>query len=154
MTNKQRFFKQALIKQVHTSKLWFDVYSHDRDLYETMLQNNFGVKSSKELDISQLMELVKFLNGQKFVSFKTEATKNQIAFLLSLWEQKSIAKDEKSLLMLIYTRFKISLNSIYDLPKKDFKKVIAVVQNLKAKEKNYDEHYAHSISKLKLNKGF
>ena len=154
MTNKQRFFKQALIKQVHTSKLWFDVYSHDRDLYETMLQNNFGVKSSKELDISQLMELVQFLNGQKFVSFKTEATTNQIAFLLSLWEQKSIAKDEKSLLMLIYTRFKISLNSIYDLQKKDFKKVIAVVQNLKAKEKSYDEHYAHSISKLKLNKGF
>ena len=119
-----------------------------------MLQNNFAVKSSKELDISQLVELVKFLNGQKFVSFKTEATKNQIAFLLTLWEQKSINKDENSLLMLIYTRFKISLKSIYDLQKKDFKKVIAVVQNLKTREKSYEEHYAHSVSKLKLDKGF
>lgn len=150
MTQKQRAYKQALIKQVHISKLYVDVYSKDRELYEDMLINNFGVKSSKDLDIEQLIKLVKFLDGQTFVSLKTTATKNQIAFLLTLWKQKARNKDEKSLLNLIYMRFKISLNSIYDLEKKDFKKVVAVLQNMKIEEKTYEELYKNSMSKLKL----
>ena len=150
MTQKQRAYKQALIKQVHTSKLYIDVYSKDRELYEDMLTNNFGVKSSKDLDIEQLIKLVKFLDGQTFVSLKTTSTKNQIAFLLTLWKQKARNKDEKSLLNLIYMRFKISLNSIYDLEKKDFKKVVAVLQNMKIEEKTYEELYKNSMSKLKL----
>lgn len=150
MTQKQRVYKQALIKQVHISKLYVDVYSKDRELYEDMLINNFGVKSSKDLDIEQLIKLVKFLDGQTFVSLKTTATKNQIAFLLTLWKQKARNKDEKSLLNLIYMRFKISLNSIYDLEKKDFKKVVAVLQNMKIEEKTYEELYKNSMSKLKL----
>lgn len=150
MTQKQRVYKQALIKQVHISKLYVDVYSKDRELYEDMLTNNFGVKSSKDLDIEQLIKLVKFLDGQTFVSLKTTATKNQIAFLLTLWKQKARFKDEKSLLNLIYMRFKISLNSIYDLEKKDFKKVVAVLQNMKIEEKTYEELCKNSMSKLKL----
>ena len=150
MTQKQRAYKQALIKQVHTSKLYIDVYSKDRELYQEMLTNNFAVKSSKDLDIEQLIKLVKFLDGQTFVSLKTTATKNQIAFLLTLWKQKARFKDEKSLLNLIYMRFKISLNSIYDLEKKDFKKVVAVLQNMKIEEKTYEELYKNSMSKLKL----
>jgi len=47
-----------------------------------------------------------------------------------LWREKSRAKDEKSLLNLISSRFKISLNSIYDLEKKDFKKIVAVLKNI------------------------
>jgi len=150
MTQKQRAYKQALIKQVHISKLYVDVYSKDRELYEDMLTNNFGVKSSKDLDIEQLIKLVKFLDGQTMTSLKTTATKNQIAFLLTLWKQKARNKDEKSLLNLIYMRFKISLNSIYDLEKKDFKKVVAVLQNMKIEEKTYEELYKNSMSKLKL----
>lgn len=150
MTQKQRVYKQALIKQVHISKLYVDVYSKDRELYEDMLTNNFGVKSSKDLDIEQLIKLVKFLDGQTMTSLKTTATKNQIAFLLTLWKQKARNKDEKSLLNLIYMRFKISLNSIYDLEKKDFKKVVAVLQNMKIEEKTYEELYKNSMSKLKL----
>jgi len=150
MTQKQKAYKQALIKQVHTSKLYIDVYSKDRELYEEMLTNNFGVKSSKDLDIEQLLKLVKFLDAQTFVSLKTTATKNQIAFLLTLWKQKARFKNEASLLNLIYMRFKISLNSIYDLDKKDFKKVVAVLQNIKVDEPSYDEAYQNSISKLKL----
>lgn len=150
MTQKQRAYKQALIKQVHTSKLYLDVYSKDRELYEDMLTNNFAVKSSKDLDIEQLLKLVKFLDGQTMVSLKTTATKNQIAFLLTLWKEKARNKDEKSLLNLIYMRFKISLNSIYDLEKKDFKKVVAVLQNMKVQSQSYDEAYQNSKVKLKL----
>lgn len=131
MTSKQQQYKKMLVMQVHRTKLWFDVYSHDRELYEDMLFNNFGVKSSKDLNIDSLKKLIKFLGGNSFVSLKTTVTNNQARFLLTLWKQKARLKDEANLLKLIYNRFKISLNSIYDLEKKDFKKVIAVLQNMK-----------------------
>lgn len=131
MTNKQLQYKKMLIMQVHRTKLWFDVYSHDRELYEDMLFNNFKVRTSKDLSIDSLKKLVKFLGGSSFVSLKTTITDNQAKFLLTLWKQKARLKDEANLLKLIYNRFKISLNSIYDLEKKDFKKVIAVLQNMK-----------------------
>ncbi len=65
MTKKQRYFKAYLIKRVHTSKLYTDIYSKDRELYEDMLKNSFGVKSSKYLSIEELIRLVDFLNGKE-----------------------------------------------------------------------------------------
>ena len=133
MTQKQQDYKKLLVMQVHRTKLWFDVYSHDRELYETMLVNNFGVKSSKELDIDNLKKLIKFLNGGKMIYTKPNVgaiTKNQALFLITLWRQNARNKDDEALLKLIYKRFKISLNSIYELKKGDFKKVVAVLKNI------------------------
>lgn len=138
--------------QVHRTKLWFDVYRHDREFYEDMLFNNFGVKSSKDLNIDSLKRLVKFLGGSSFVSLKTTVTNNQARFLLTLWKQKARLKDEANLLKLIYNRFKISLNSIYDLEKKDFKKVIAVLQNMKEAVLEAGT-IEYSKTRLKLSKG-
>lgn len=152
MTSKQQQYKKMLVMQVHRTKLWFDVYSHDRELYEDMLFNNFGVKSSKDLNIDSLKKLIKFLGGNSFVSLKTTVTNNQARFLLTLWKQKARFKDEDSLLKLIYNRFKISLNSIYDLEKKDFKKVIAVLQNMKEAVLEAGT-VEYSKTRLKLSKG-
>lgn len=138
--------------QVHRTKLWFDVYSHDRELYEDMLFNNFKVRTSKDLSIDSLKKLVKFLGGSSFVSLKTTITDNQAKFLLTLWKQKARLKDEANLLKLIYNRFKISLNSIYDLEKKDFKKVIAVLQNMKEAVLEAGT-IEYSKTRLKLSKG-
>lgn len=152
MTNKQLQYKKMLIMQVHRTKLWFDVYSHDRELYEDMLFNNFKVRTSKDLSIDSLKKLVKFLGGSSFVSLKTTITDNQAKFLLTLWKQKARLKDEANLLKLIYNRFKISLNSIYDLEKKDFKKVIAVLQNMKEAVLEAGT-IEYSKTRLKLSKG-
>lgn len=133
MTQKQQAFKKMLVMQVHRTKLWFDVYSHDRELYETMLFNNFGVRSSKELDIDNLKKLIKFLNDGKMIYTKPNVvsiTKNQALFLITLWRQNARNKEDEALLKLIYTRFKISLNSIYELKKGDFKKVVAVLKGI------------------------
>ena len=131
MTQKQKFYKMALIKQVHTSKLYVEIYSKDRELYEQMLHSSFGVKSSKNLDIDSLKKLVLFLGGRVEVNLRTTATKNQIAFIRTLWRQRARNKDEKALLKMIYNRFKLDLNSIDELERKDFKKVVAVLNKIK-----------------------
>jgi len=150
MTQKQKIYKASLIKAVHTSKLYIDIYSKDRELYEDMLFNNFGVKSSKNLSIDELKRLVLFLGSSGFIKYdylKTKISKNQGAFLLTLWREKSRLKDEKSLLNLIKSRFKISLNSIYELEKKDFKKVVAVLKNMNI---SFEECVKLSKSKLRF----
>jgi len=150
LTKKQESYKASLIKAVHTSKTYIDIYSKDRELYEDMLFNNFGVRSSKNLSIDELKKLVLFLGSTRFLKhdyLKTKISKNQGAFLLTLWKQKSRAKDEKSLLNLIKSRFKISLNSVYDLEKKDFKKVVAVLKNISI---SFEERVELSKSKLRF----
>jgi len=48
---------------------------------------------------------------------------------------------------MIYSRFKISLNSIYELEKKDFKKVVAVLKNMNI---SFEESVKLSKSKLRF----
>ncbi len=150
MTQKQKHYKASLIKQIHTSKLYVEVYKNDRDLYELMLMSNYNVSSSKDLSIEQLLKLLAFLNQKTTSIEKIYATKNQINFIKTLWDQKAQNPDEKSLLKLIYNRFKIDLKNIEDLEKKDFKKVIALVQNLQIRQKTWEERIAYSKSKLRL----
>ncbi|MFX4241477.1 phage protein GemA/Gp16 family protein [Aliarcobacter butzleri] len=136
MTNKQRAYKQALIKQVHTSKLYIDVYSQDRELYEDMLQNNFGVKSSKDLSIDGLMELVKFLQGNPFTRSKKaiksfKATTNQTDYILTLWQKNSLYKDVFSLFNFAKKIIKKEINSLDELNKNEARTLINAVLNIK-----------------------
>jgi len=150
VTKKQESYKASLIKAVHTSQTYIDIYSKDRELYADMLFNNFGVRSSKNLSIDELKKLVLFLNSTGFLKYdflKTTISKNQCAFLTVLWKQKSRTKDEKSLLNLIKSRFKISLNSVYDLEKKDFKKIVAVLKNISI---GFEDSVEFSKSKLRF----
>ncbi len=153
MTPKQKAYKKILVQQIHTSKLYCNVYKHDRDLYELMLKNSYNVNSSKDLNIEELKNLLKFLNGKTARVEKVYASSNQIAFIKTLWEKNSENKDESSLLNLLYNRFKISLKHIENLEKKDFRKVIALLQNMKVRKRTYEEAYRHSMSKLYFKKG-
>ena len=51
MTKKQKNYKKALLKLVHISKMYKEVYANDRELWEEFLNNNYGVKSSKFLSV-------------------------------------------------------------------------------------------------------
>ncbi len=150
MTSKQRNFKAILIKQVHTSVLYKQVYKHDRDLYEQMLENTFGVKSSKDLSIDELLALVSFLNQKTAFIQKAFISNNQVSFLKSLWDQKANYPTEDNLLKLIYNKFKLDLKSINELHRKDFKKVVGLLKNLKKKELSDKERLAYSLSILKV----
>ena len=58
MTKKQKAYKNALLRRVHTTKKYLEVYARDRELWETFLQNSYGVTSSKDLTIDELKNLI------------------------------------------------------------------------------------------------
>jgi len=95
LTKKQESYKASLIKAVHTSKLYIDIYSKDRELYEDMLFNNFGVRSSKNLSIDELKKLVLFLGSTGFLKhdyLKTKISKIKVLFYLCFGEKNQELK--------------------------------------------------------------
>lgn len=130
MTQRQRAYKQALIKQVHISSLYMDVYRHDRELYEQMLQNSFGKTSSKDLSIEELISLVDFLKGN-IKEIKTSASNNQIAFLKNEWKRVSMLKDTYSLKAFLNKNFGWGIDALEELSAAQFKKAIGAVKNIK-----------------------
>jgi len=133
MTKKQRAYKQALIRSIHTSPLWRSVYSNDRELYEEMLFNTFGVKSSKELSIDELKSLDDFMHQRKkeVAPKGVYATKQQIAFIQTLWFERSTFKFGFSLLRFASRVFKRDVSDITKITKKEAKQLISAIKALK-----------------------
>ena len=134
MTDKQRRYKSALIKSIHCSDMYKNIYAHDRDLYESMLQNRFGVDSSKKLGIEELISLDRFMNkkdGLQIVPKKIYATKNQIAFIKTLWGANSKEKTISSLLKLVSKVLQKEVERLEDIAKNEAGKVIASIKNIK-----------------------
>jgi len=134
MTVLQKSLKSSLIKQVHISILYQQIYKHDRDMYEDLLLNHFGVSSSKELDIDQLMELVKFLNKKsdslKVMMRKSDATPSQIRFIKDRWQKVAREKSEDALRAFIKRITKKSYLHIDSICKKDAQKIIIALKNM------------------------
>jgi hypothetical protein len=131
MTKKQQNFKRALIKQVHTSPMYKGIFAHNRDLYEDMLKAKFGVTSSKDLSIDELIALVDYLNHTTDKIELPPATQNQIAYIKTQWLLKAESKDETSLLKFIKRVTKKEIKSLENLTKRDASKVIGALNNLK-----------------------
>ncbi len=131
MTKKQKAYKNSLLRKVHTSRTYLEVYSKDRELYEQMLKNSFGVKSSKDLSIDELKRLVDFLDGKSNEIKKDLITTNQKSYILVMWGKKSLFKDENSLLKFAKRILQRDVNSIDKITKREAIKLIAAVKNLK-----------------------
>ena len=131
MTKKQKIYKNSLLRSVHTSRTYLEVYSKDRELYEQMLKNSFGVKSSKDLSIDELKRLILFLNGKSNDLKKDLITTNQKSYILVMWDKKSFFKDEDSLLKFAKRILQREVNSIDEITKREAIKLIAAVKNLK-----------------------
>ena len=130
MTKKQVGYKIALIKQIHCSPAWRDVYRDHRGLYEHMLMAHFEVKSSKDLSIDELKSLLEFMNGKSAIK-KVLATNNQLAYIVTLWQKNSMYKDMFSLLKFIKNKFGLDVKELKDISKRDVTKVIGAVKNIK-----------------------
>lgn len=134
MTEKQRRYKSSLIKSVHSSEVYKDVYKDDRDLYEAMLENTFGVTSSKKLSIEELINLNNFMNKKgelRVAPKKVGATTNQINFIKTLWTHNSRKKDLTSLLTQVKKVIKRDVNALENLRKDEAGRVIASIKNIK-----------------------
>ena len=134
MTAKQKRLKQSLIKQVHTSKKWQSYYKENEEDYRDKLEAHFGKRSSKEMNIEQLIALVKWLNYDLpelpvIKDRSSEATQRQITAIHGLWQRYARDKSDKALRSFVA---KITGNTylhLDKLAKKDAQKVILALKN-------------------------
>ncbi len=131
MTNAQKRYKIGLIRQVHTSKLYNSVYKNDRELYEDMLSNSFGVTSSKELSIEELIKLVEFLEQKALNIYVPKASDNQMHFIQTLWKANATFKEYSYMIKFINKRvIKREVSSLKELHKREVAGVIGAIKKL------------------------
>lgn len=135
MTARQKQLKRKLIMKVHTSKLYREVYSHDRALYEEMLQNHFGTTSSKKLDIDQLIVLVDFLNQKRdmlprMVKSDTGASAAQLHAIKELWGSVARDKSDTALRNFIHRITKNLYLHLENISRKDAQAVILALKQM------------------------
>ncbi len=134
MTQKQKIYKNALLRQLHVSSRYINLYKSEDDLYREFLFENFGVKSSKDLDIEALKNLVAYMNFKApLVKAKKSfaATTNQTDYILTLWEKNSLKKDVYSLFAFAKKIIKKDLVTLDELSKNEAKTLINAVGNIK-----------------------
>ncbi|SFP61365.1 phage protein GemA/Gp16 family protein [Hydrogenimonas thermophila] len=133
MTKRQRAYRQSLIRSIHTSPLWHEVYGNDRELYETMLFNTFRVKSSKELSIEELKSLDDFMHRRtdRVAPGGVYASKQQISFIQTLWFEKATFKLGFNLLKFASRVLKRDVRDLTKITKKEASRLIAGIKALK-----------------------
>lgn len=107
MTNKQKSYKARLIKAVHISTKYKEYFASHDDDYRAKLREHFWVTSSKELNITQLKVLVKWLMYEipdlPIIKDRSEEiTEAQISLMLKLWDQYANDTSEQALRAFIY----------------------------------------------------
>lgn len=131
MTKKQRAYQISLLRQLHLSKRYLELYKDDQILYRHFLETNLSVTSSKMLSIDVLKELVDYFNFERDTIPNNGASQQQINFIKHLWSRHSTNKDESSLLRFITRTTKKTLATINQLSPNDAKIVIAGIKKLK-----------------------
>ena len=134
MTDKQKRYKASLIRSIHCSAMYKNVYAPDRDLYEAMLSNRFNVKSSKDMSIQELLQLDSFMNkkdGLRLAPKKVYASQNQTNYIITVWRKNSRDKSLESLLKLATKILKKPISDLSKITKKEGSSLIAVVNNIK-----------------------
>jgi hypothetical protein len=133
MTPKQLKTHKSLIVQVHTSPRYKNYYKDNREAYEELLYNAFGKRSSKALHVTELIQLVSYLNMQTDalpVFTPKHCTPSQAWKIMSLWEQKARDKSEQALLNFCKRIVKRECESTATLSVDEAKKVLIALQKL------------------------
>jgi len=96
MTEAQKKLKKKLIAAIHCTPRYRELYADDREAYEALLQEHFGVESSTQMDISDLIVLLDYMKMRRDAlpsrqSGPKRASEAQIYRLRQLWE--SYARD-------------------------------------------------------------
>ncbi|MBN2895033.1 MAG: DUF1018 domain-containing protein [Campylobacterales bacterium] len=124
MTPKQKAYRNKLLSKIHQSPRYRSVYANDRDLWESFLQNAYGVHSSADLLISELENLSAYLSGKASVliadpSRRSEregkATKAQIAKIETMWSKVARDKSDMALRNFIHRQVKSRPLHLYHL---------------------------------------
>lgn len=133
MTPKQKAYKNALLKKLHLSIRYLNLYKDNDELYRKFLHENFGVKSSKDLSIETLKKLVDYMNLKvklKKASSSFKITQNQLNYLLELWRERSMHKDIFSLMRFTKKLIHREIHNLEELSKQEANTMITAVRNI------------------------
>ena len=132
MTVKERSYHKALIKTLHISARYQNHYKENKDEYIELLQEHFGVNSSKEMSVSELLILVDYFNFKRDdlpekASLK-DITKKQYEYIKGLWEEKARDKSDEALLSFVKRQTKRKINSLNKLNFEEAQKLIIALK--------------------------
>lgn len=133
MTLKQQKIHKSLITQVHTSTRYKNYYKENRTVYEEILYGAFSKRSSKALHVTELIQLVSYLNMQTDtlpVFQHKRCTPSQAWKITTMWEQKARDKSERALLSFCKRITKRECESTETLSIDEAKKVLIALQKL------------------------
>jgi len=133
-TVKQTAYKKSLIQQVHVSQKYRAYYHEHKDEYRDILERHFGERSSKDLNIAQLVVLVKWLNyalpDMPIIKDRSkEATQRQIALMHALWQSYARDHSDSALRAFVNKITKKTYLHLDRLSKADATKCIVALKN-------------------------
>jgi len=126
----QAEFKKTLIKRIHLSKKYQEYYKHNKDEYKEILQEHFGVESSKELKIDNLKVLVDYLNFKRDnlpVRDERDArlcTPEQKNAMQTIWNSFASTPTDEALLKFVNRQTKKRYLHLYMVSKNEAQKII------------------------------
>jgi hypothetical protein len=139
LTEAQKRLKKSLIVSVHLSKRYREYYKEHEDEYREFLMEHFGVSSSKDLSIDELIELKEYFNFRRDGIKKRDLekiTKLQKETILKLWDEIARDKSERALIWFL-KRFEGKLVIDIDLlSKKGAQKAIIALKKIKGGNEN------------------
>jgi hypothetical protein len=131
-------YRAILVKQIHISKRWREYYKSNRDDYVDLLQTHFGVSSSKDMQIDQLVMLRDWMNFQlanlPIQKPKNEmATPEQLSIIRSIWT--NYANDASDTALLKFAKRIVGTQYLHlkSLPCKEAQKLIPVLLKMQKK---------------------
>lgn len=134
MTPKQQALKAHLIKVIHTLKGQCGL--GDEEVYRGVLQNAYGVRSSKDMELGDLIDFAKKLGyvppkKDKEKAIFKNATQKQLDTIVGLWEQ--VARDKSPLALRNFCDKIIKKRPLYlsSLGVKEAQKVILALLEMK-----------------------
>lgn len=133
MTPKQQMLHKMLIKQLHISKRYTEYYKHNKEEYKDMLEEFFGVRSSLDLRIEQLIDLVDYMNFKKASLVKSTpelCSKAQQVVIRELWGNIARDKSDEALLTFIQRVLKKRYLHLHMLTKKEAQVIIPVLKSM------------------------
>lgn len=134
MTPKQEALKTHLIKVIHTLKGQCGL--DDEEVYRGVLQNAYGVNSSRDMEIDDLIDFAKKLGYVPPKKYKEKAiprnaTQKQLDTIVGLWEE--VARDKSPLALRNFCDKIIKKRPLYlsSLGVKEAQKVILALLEMK-----------------------
>jgi len=156
MTKKQENFHKSLVRSIHLSRKYKEFYRDNKEEYVELLQEHFGVTSSKELSIDQLISFVDFMNFKRHSLPKYESradepcTHAQLSTMRGLWSDFARTKTDEKLLAFVNRNRRTEYAEMRLVSKIDAQKIIPILKTMKANShiKQFENHMPKKIGEF------